>query len=301
MIAFRLQGPGVAEQRLETTARTITIGRAPDQAVVVHDPAVSRHHGEVYLEGCDYWYRDLHSTHGTFECCGAKRTPVDHLRLSEGICLAIGTPGVTMCVERIDLPKEPHEAYTAEALSEDQPAAEGPAHRAPADTLALQGILRLDRRLADEAADSTTAILGALLATMTELYHDAEYVAILEAVDGKQRVLDYALLAGGQRIPEIPEAIEHLARAKAGFLFTDGPGMEFAPQDDAHDGTLEPTGMSGLCVPLGRGVPIRWVQLERSHDTAPLTPRDLDVATSLATRAGDRIGAGEVAGRKGVL
>jgi len=49
-----------------TLAPTMTIGRQPDNAVVIDGPAVSSHHACVFHEGNDFIVEDLQSTNGTF-------------------------------------------------------------------------------------------------------------------------------------------------------------------------------------------------------------------------------------------
>ena len=44
----------------------VTIGRLPDNAVIIDNPAVSGHHARVYLEGQHVVLEDLRSTNGTF-------------------------------------------------------------------------------------------------------------------------------------------------------------------------------------------------------------------------------------------
>ena len=45
---------------------TATIGRLPDNSVVVDNPAVSSHHARIIREGGDFIVEDLNSTNGTF-------------------------------------------------------------------------------------------------------------------------------------------------------------------------------------------------------------------------------------------
>jgi pSer/pThr/pTyr-binding forkhead associated (FHA) protein len=49
----------------------VTIGRLPDNAVVIDNPAVSGHHARVYREGHQVVLEDLRSTNGTFVNGGA--------------------------------------------------------------------------------------------------------------------------------------------------------------------------------------------------------------------------------------
>src|SRR5690348_18194234 len=43
----------------------VSIGRAPDNDVVVGDPATSGHHGRIEVRNGSFWISDLGSTNGT--------------------------------------------------------------------------------------------------------------------------------------------------------------------------------------------------------------------------------------------
>ncbi|HXX40940.1 MAG TPA: FHA domain-containing protein [Chthoniobacterales bacterium] len=49
----------------EFTEDLITIGRAPDNMIVIDDPSVSSHHAQIDLSGDVYRIKDLGSTNGT--------------------------------------------------------------------------------------------------------------------------------------------------------------------------------------------------------------------------------------------
>jgi pSer/pThr/pTyr-binding forkhead associated (FHA) protein len=49
----------------ELVDEAITIGRGPDNTIVVHDPSISTHHAQLLLEGDTYRLKDLDSTNGT--------------------------------------------------------------------------------------------------------------------------------------------------------------------------------------------------------------------------------------------
>jgi predicted component of type VI protein secretion system len=49
----------------ELVDEAITIGRAPDNTIVVNDPSISTHHAQLLLEGDTYRLKDLDSTNGT--------------------------------------------------------------------------------------------------------------------------------------------------------------------------------------------------------------------------------------------
>ena len=43
-----------------------TIGRLPDNTVVIDNPAVSGHHATIFVDGADYILEDLRSKNGTY-------------------------------------------------------------------------------------------------------------------------------------------------------------------------------------------------------------------------------------------
>jgi FHA domain len=49
----------------ELADEAITIGRGPDNTIVVTDPSISTHHAQLLLEGDTYRLKDLDSTNGT--------------------------------------------------------------------------------------------------------------------------------------------------------------------------------------------------------------------------------------------
>jgi pSer/pThr/pTyr-binding forkhead associated (FHA) protein len=64
----------------------VTIGRLPDNAVIIDNPAVSGHHARVYLDGDQVVLEDLHSTNGTF----VNGRPITRQILQHGDELLVG-------------------------------------------------------------------------------------------------------------------------------------------------------------------------------------------------------------------
>jgi len=64
----------------------VSIGRAPDNDVVVGDPATSGHHGRIETRSGSFWISDLGSTNGTL----VNGQPVIEKQLSDGDMIAIG-------------------------------------------------------------------------------------------------------------------------------------------------------------------------------------------------------------------
>ena len=67
-------------------SQMVTIGRAPDNDVVVGDPATSGHHGRIEVRSGFFWISDLGSTNGTL----VNGEPVIEKQLTDGDQVAIG-------------------------------------------------------------------------------------------------------------------------------------------------------------------------------------------------------------------
>jgi dipeptidyl aminopeptidase/acylaminoacyl peptidase len=67
-------------------SQMVSIGRAPDNEVVVGDPATSGHHGRIDMRNGFFWISDLGSTNGTL----VNGEPVIEKQLSDGDMIAIG-------------------------------------------------------------------------------------------------------------------------------------------------------------------------------------------------------------------
>jgi hypothetical protein len=67
-------------------SQMVSLGRAPDNDVVVGDPATSGHHGRIETRNGFFWISDLGSTNGTL----VNGEPVIEKQLSDGDMIAIG-------------------------------------------------------------------------------------------------------------------------------------------------------------------------------------------------------------------
>jgi pSer/pThr/pTyr-binding forkhead associated (FHA) protein len=83
----------------------VTVGRMPDNTVVIENPAVSSHHACVFRAGDDYIVEDLESTNGTF--VNSKR--VTRHTLQSGDVILIGKHKLTFD-SAADGPVETYEA-----------------------------------------------------------------------------------------------------------------------------------------------------------------------------------------------
>jgi hypothetical protein len=73
-------------QSLLLTKDVVTIGRAPENRLILQDEGVSHKHAEVRAQGNDYYAKDLGSKNGTF----VNDQRVDERRLVSGDVIALG-------------------------------------------------------------------------------------------------------------------------------------------------------------------------------------------------------------------
>jgi len=64
----------------------VTIGRLPDNTIVIDNPAVSGHHARVLRDGDSYVVEDLESTNGTF----VNEVPITRQTLADGDIVLVG-------------------------------------------------------------------------------------------------------------------------------------------------------------------------------------------------------------------
>jgi dipeptidyl aminopeptidase/acylaminoacyl peptidase len=77
-------------------SQMVTIGRAPDNDVVVGDPATSGRHGRIEIRGGVFWMSDLGSTNGTM----VNGEPIIERQLSDGDLIAIGQNTIRFTLEQ---------------------------------------------------------------------------------------------------------------------------------------------------------------------------------------------------------
>ncbi len=73
----------------------VTVGRAPDNDIVVGDPATSGRHGRIEVRGTAFWISDLGSTNGTL----VNGEPVIEKQLTHGDLIAIGQNTIRFTLE----------------------------------------------------------------------------------------------------------------------------------------------------------------------------------------------------------
>lgn len=86
----------------------VTIGRLPDNNIVIDNPAVSGRHARVYREGNHYVLEDLKSTNGTF----VNDKPIARHTLLEGDSVLVGKHTLLFTQRGGELTEEPVKAET---------------------------------------------------------------------------------------------------------------------------------------------------------------------------------------------
>ena len=66
MSRFLLQLQGAVLKEIPITTGVITVGRSPDNDIVIDNPAVSSHHCKITLVGNTFVVEDLNSSNGVF-------------------------------------------------------------------------------------------------------------------------------------------------------------------------------------------------------------------------------------------
>lgn len=79
MAKLLIQMPNGEEVTHDLPEDTTTIGRRPDNSLVIEDTSVSSHHAEILFENNAFFVKDLGSTNGTYLNGGQiKKAPLNH-------------------------------------------------------------------------------------------------------------------------------------------------------------------------------------------------------------------------------
>jgi pSer/pThr/pTyr-binding forkhead associated (FHA) protein len=100
-------------KELPLADRELTIGRTPENQLVLNDPRVSSEHAKIVRTGNDYWLLDLRSSNGTF--VNEQRVRDVHL-LRDGDLIALGATTVTFARRTIRFEDESAEPEVAAAM-----------------------------------------------------------------------------------------------------------------------------------------------------------------------------------------
>lgn len=162
----------------------VTIGRLPDNTLIIDNPAVSGHHARVFLEGAHYIVEDLRSKNGTY----VNEKHVLRATLQNGDVLLVGKHKLVFDT-----------AADAESVAA-RPALPTPGSTAYLDTKkhrALLARLREERAQAQAQATPQASMMG-------------DGIAMLRVLDGNAERSEYTLEAHTSLIGKSEEALVRL-------------------------------------------------------------------------------------------
>jgi len=140
VIALEIVEGSASGRRFEYRDQLVTIGRAETNTLVLTDYHLSGEHGQIFIEGDQYIYRDLHSTNGSVVRRGESHISLEagvnwEITLHDGDELCLGDPRnpviVNVCIaKRVKTSAaELGDRLIASRSIVDLPAPEGPTNR----------------------------------------------------------------------------------------------------------------------------------------------------------------------------
>ena len=249
-------GPSGERNEVQVTHSPFRIGRLPECEIPLRDNRVSRHHGQILLEGSTYYIEDSKSRHGLF--VNGKKVDRHELRLGDEIDFGIEDS------YRLVIGKDL--TFTAPLMEKvaAMPESEGTGNLGRLSAVlevarALQASLAVDEVLA-AAVDAALVVTGAErgFLMLTDGSGELE-VKVARNLGGEQ------LAADELRVPR--RVIQKALTRRRDLLF-----MTFDPaKGETADAELEETVArlelrSAICVPLVR------IRIGQQHETSLLSP-----------------------------
>jgi Nif-specific regulatory protein len=284
----------------------VTLGRSDENSLVLRDYHLSSCHGQIFVDGDQFIYRDLRSTNGSAVKRGASTMSVDasvdwEVTLHTGDCLHLGDPKEPVVV-RIGLPslsdrvEELAERLIASRSIIDLPVVAGRVEDDPASALRIYKALSpLSTRL--EVSETLEAIVEAAF----ELLSRATHVSILLRSDSDKDRFTVALARSreARRMPTNGDGSRGAARPtvdpvrasravlrrllgdRAALLMANAP-EELSTSESILGGQI----LSIVAVPLWRGDEITGlIQADNRASAGMFSETDLEVALLLGAQA----------------
>jgi Nif-specific regulatory protein len=292
---------------------TVTMGRADSNSLVLRDYHLSSQHGQIFLEGDQFIYRDLRSTNGSAVRRGESLLTVDasvdwEVTLRPGDCLQLGDPKDPVLV-RVGLPDPTTDGdgdLAARLIASrsiiDLPKVAEAVEDDPASALRIYKALSpLSTRL--EVSDTLEAVADAAF----QLLPRATHVSILMRSDSDKDRFTVALARQRHKPPPQPKRAGSHADGKGGNskpppvdpvrasravlrrLLDDRAAIllanareELATSESIMGGQI----LSIVAVPLWRGDEITGlIQADNRASSGMFTETDLEVSLLLGAQA----------------
>ncbi len=296
MITLHVIEGGASGQRFECRDPIISLGRAESNRVILSDYHLSSEHGQIFLEGDQYIYRDLRSTNGSRVARGDETVAVDarsswEIALRDGDRLCLGDPAGPV-VMTVKLPEgtsgasaELSDRLVASRSIVDLPAVADRVEHDPAIAVRIYKALQpLSARLdmgatLDEVANALFALLP-----------DATHVAVLMRSDvdkdrftvALSRARESAASDGQVDTVRASRAVLRRVLSQRAAVITANAQEELGTSDSIMGGKI----LSMIAVPLWRGDEITGlIQADNRSSAGMFNERDLEGALLLGAQA----------------
>ena len=290
---------GVAKgQRLKTNSPMVSIGRSPGHTIVIDDPFVSRHHGEITLLEKGYQYRDLNSTHGTILTRTGEENYVRQVVLHGDDLLSFGGANNSLRVIDIssnDLDRR-ERSITVLHVQEDRfgPPEEIYAH----DSKALRTIVEFDSRIMSSDLTTERQLYRALIEQIPRLFDDLDYVAVVEWTEDAIEAYDYELVDPDLKVRLSTSVVSRAEKKAHGVVY------EVSREQVIREGGVETQlsagssifktpsfgNRSGICIAVEvRSQPAKYLQFEREAGHGKFRKDDVALVNAIASRVAGRI------------
>jgi transcriptional regulator with GAF, ATPase, and Fis domain len=262
----------------------VTIGRGPENDLILSDYHLSSQHGQIFREDDRYIYRDLRSTNGSRIVRGGEEVTMDsgEAPLVDGDQVQLGSPAepvIVKCRVRIDEPFTGKEELLAKRSFSELPEVQGKVERDPLRAAALYNVTKkLGRRGLE-----LNAVFDGLAEAIFELVPRATHLAIDladEPSNRESRLNTVYARAKGQPAAErfaVSRAVVRRAqRDRAAILVAN------AKQELGTESVMRADIVSTIAVPLWEGDTIRGVLQCDNRQSGILGESDLEMVTTLA-------------------
>jgi Nif-specific regulatory protein len=276
----------------------VTLGRADTNAVVLRDYHLSGQHGQIFLEGDQYIYRDLRSTNGSTIKRDGATLPVDatvdwEITLRSGDLLELGDPTAPVRVKvGLPAPAAVQEGERADRLIAsrsliDLPVVTNRVEESPADALRIyKALAPLSTRLElGETIEATVEAAFQLLSRATHvtvlLRSEADRDRFTVALARTRREGGEPTARSADPVKASRAVLRRVLESKAAVL-TANAQEELGTSESIMGGRI----LSIVAVPLVRGDQITGlIQADNRASAGMFTEKDLEVALLLGAQA----------------
>jgi transcriptional regulator with GAF, ATPase, and Fis domain len=258
----------------------VTIGRGPENDLILSDYHLSSQHGQIFREDDRYIYRDLRSTNGSRIMRGSEEIVLDggEAPLADGDQVQLGSPNepvVLVCRVRIEeSERTAHQEVIARRDLSELPEVQGKLERDPLNAIKLYQVAKkLSRRGLE-----LNAVFDGLAEAVFELVPRVTHLilSLTDEPDGRLHTVFARARAGTER-PEVSrDAVRRALKERAAFLSADAKG------EIRSDSVMRADIHSVIVAPLWDGDSIRGVLQCDNRANVMLRNDDLDLVTAIA-------------------